>query len=324
MDSLIKIIKIIEIIKSFKEYKTAIFFNGGKDSIVLLDLIKRAFIDISMVPIIYIEKSDEFPEMLEFIESLGLTNIIKTHDMKDTIKALVNDYQITHVFTGIRSTDPYGKKTSLIQKTDSDWPQVLLVNPLIDWTYHDIWIYIFDRDLEYCELYDQGYTSLGQIGNTFKNSLLFDHIKKVYLPAYKLKDGKDERNGRIKYTLPLVLEGEVIHGQKNGKSIGFPTANISINSNTKLDYGVYYGLLDFNGEIKKFVMSYGQNTLYFNSKYTTLELHILDLITEDFYGKILKFEIKGFIRNMENLVTVPELICAINKDIDIAIYNLTI
>lgn len=314
--------KTVDFITTLKEYKTAIFFNGGKDSVVMLDLIKRAYDDNLQIPIIFVEKSDEFPEMLEFIEGLEL-NITKVKDMKESIKELVEKDNITHIFTGIRHNDPYGSKTNMIQKTDKDWPQVYLVNPLINWEYHDIWYYIFDRDLEYCKLYDQGYTSLGQIGNTFKNSLLFDHDNKKYHEAYKLKDGKYERYGRINCTLPLTLEGPVVHGQKNGKKIGFPTANINI-KNVKLDYGVYYGIVDFSEEEKnkKFVMSYGQNTLYWDSSYTTLELHILDLQTEDFYGKTLQFEIKGYIRPMEKLVTVPELVEAINRDIEIARANL--
>ncbi|MCJ7636970.1 MAG: phosphoadenosine phosphosulfate reductase family protein [Nitrososphaeraceae archaeon] len=318
--------KTIDFIKSIKEYKTAIFFNGGKDSVVMMDLIKRAYNNNLDIPIIFVEKPDEFPEMLEFIESLEL-NIIKVKDMKESIRDLMDKDSITHIFTGIRHNDPYGSKTNMIQMTDKDWPQVYLVNPLIKWEYHDIWYYIFDRDLEYCKLYDQGYTSLGQIGNTFKNSLLFNSNHKKYQAAYKLKDGKYERYGRINCTLPLTLEGPVVHGQKNGKKIGFPTANINtkLEKNVKLDYGVYYGIIDFSEEEKekKFVMSYGQNTLYWDSKYTTLELHILDLQTEDFYGKILKFEIKGYIRPMEKLVTVPELVDAINQDIEIARWTLS-
>lgn len=311
----------IDFIKSYKDHKSAFFFNGGKDSIVLLDLIKRSLGCKNLKnPIIFVEKSDEFPEMIEFIESLEL-NITKVNDMKVAIKKLIENNGTTHVFTGIRHNDPYGSKTSMIQKTDKDWPQIYLLNPLLNWDYHDIWYYIFDRDLEYCKLYDQGYTSLGQLGNTFKNSLLFDHQEKKYQAAFKLKDGKNERLGRINGKLPLCLEGKVIHGQKNGKKTGFPTANIDI-GNIGLDFGIYYGIVDFDGKIKKFVMSYGQNTLFFDSIHTSLELHILDFVTDDFYGKTLKFEIKGFIRTMEKLVTADELINAINKDIAIAKYNL--
>ncbi len=314
--------KTVDFIKSYKDNKLAFFFNGGKDSIVLLDLIKKALGEHSEIPIIFVEKSDEFPEMIEFIENLSLKlNITKVDDMKIAIEKLIENNGITHIFTGIRHNDPYGSKTDMIQKTDKDWPQVYLLNPILNWDYYDIWYYIFDQDLEYCKLYDQGYTSLGQLGNTFKNSLLFDHQEKKYQAAYKLKDGKDERLGRINKKLPLFLEGTVIHGQKNGKKLGFPTANMDI-GNIGLDFGIYYGLVEFDGEIKKFVMSYGQNTLFFDSKHTSLELHILDLITNDFYGKTLKFEIKGFIRNMEKLVTAKELIDAINKDINIARYNL--
>ena len=312
--------KTIEYINLFKENKCALFFNGGKDSVVLLNLVKKVFCTLDNIFIAYIEKDDEFPEIKQFIQNLNI-KILKFNDMKNAIGELVEQYQITHAFTGIRLSDPYGPKTSLLQKTDPDWPQIMLINPLINWTYHDIWLYIFDDDLEYCKLYDQGYTSLGYCNNTFKNNLLFDHSKKQYLEAYKLKDGKYERNGRINCKLPIILEGTVVHGHKNGKSLGFPTANIAIHD-PPLDLGVYYGILDFNGQTKKFVMSNGKNTLFWDSKQHTLEIHILDLVVDDFYGKVLKFEVLGFIRKMEKIFTKAELIDLINKDIDIAYYNI--
>lgn len=58
-------------------------------------------------------------------------------------------------------------------------------------------------DLPYCKLYDEGYTSLGEMDNTIKNP----HLRVVktndageeiesYLPAFALKDEEDERESR--------------------------------------------------------------------------------------------------------------------------------
>ena len=39
-----------------------------------------------------------------------------------------------------------------------------IVNPLIDWTDEDVWRFIKQNDLPYCDLYNKGYTRLGCIG----------------------------------------------------------------------------------------------------------------------------------------------------------------
>jgi phosphoadenosine phosphosulfate reductase len=37
----------------------------------------------------------------------------------------------------------------------------ILLSPIIDWTNSDVWNFIRNHKLEYCELYDQGYTRIG-------------------------------------------------------------------------------------------------------------------------------------------------------------------
>lgn len=83
--------------------------------------------------------------------------------------------------------------------TDHDWPQLMRVNPLLDWHYSDIWDYLLYLKVPYCSLYDMGYTSLGGVTNTIRNPYLILNNKDgtaVYLPAHKLLDASKERSGR--------------------------------------------------------------------------------------------------------------------------------
>ncbi|KXN85615.1 FAD synthase [Leucoagaricus sp. SymC.cos] len=80
--------------------------------------------------------------------------------------------QITATLIGTRRTDPHGAKLSHRNMTDPDWPQFERVNPIINWSYGDVWAFLRHLNVPYCSLYDQGYTSLGSTYNTFPNPAL--------------------------------------------------------------------------------------------------------------------------------------------------------
>ncbi|GLG99510.1 Molybdopterin-binding protein [Gryllus bimaculatus] len=83
--------------------------------------------------------------------------------------------------------------------TDADWPQVMRVSPILDWSYQDIWMFLRELNVPYCCLYDQGYSSIGSYHNTAPNPRLMykdDNGEIKYHPAYLLKDEKSERSGR--------------------------------------------------------------------------------------------------------------------------------
>ncbi|KAF9523792.1 hypothetical protein CPB83DRAFT_862292 [Crepidotus variabilis] len=114
---------------------------------------------------------------------------------------------ITAILIGTRRGDPHGAKLSHRNPTDAGWPVFERVNPIINWTYTDVWSFLRRLEVPYCSLYDEGYTSLGSTFNTFPNPalLLEPSIESVangapskprYRHAHELQDGSLERCGR--------------------------------------------------------------------------------------------------------------------------------
>lgn len=66
----------------------------------------------------------------------------------------------------------------------------MVVNPIIDWTHHDIWEYIQSEHIPVCNLYDMGYTRVGCIGcpmagkSRWKEFADFPAYKAMYIHAF--------------------------------------------------------------------------------------------------------------------------------------------
>ena len=70
------------------------------------------------------------------------------------------------------------------------------VHPVIDWHYAEVWAFLRELGVGYCELYDRGYTSLGGVGDTHPHPGLRLGGDGGYRPAYELVGDEEERLGR--------------------------------------------------------------------------------------------------------------------------------
>ena len=103
------------------------------------------------------------------------------------------------IFVGTRRTDPHGANLSPFDPTDRGWPPFMRIHPVLEWRYGEVWAFLKYFDVEYCGLYDEGYTSLGGVGDTHPNPALSycDALgKEKFRPAFELEEDGHERLGR--------------------------------------------------------------------------------------------------------------------------------
>lgn len=127
-----------------------------------------------------------------------------------------------------------------------------------------------------------------------------------------LKDG-DISEANEMLTIPYNLSGEVMHGRKIGRSIGFPTVNLKYNENFILPMmGVYYTNIRVNNNIYKGITSIGKNPTV-NGENVTVETYILDF-NKDIYGEYIELSFIKKIRDMEKFNNIDELKEQLEKD----------
>jgi riboflavin kinase/FMN adenylyltransferase len=111
---------------------------------------------------------------------------------------------------------------------------------------------------------------------------------------------------------PYSISGKIMHGDKRGSTIGFPTANIKLEPNVLL--GGVYAVSTFIGN-KKYhaVANIGYKPTFNGEKYL-FEAHIFNF-SGNLYGKRLEFNIVSKIRETKKFSGIEELKRNINHDI---------
>ena len=197
-------------------------FSGGKDSIVCLDLVKKAGVkyDVHMNL-----TSVDPPELLKFIRKeypechmhrpeKSMFQLIRKNGMPPTriarfcCRMLKEKYGITRVkITGIRWEESTARKKRFGYEDDTNGYKDFIVNPIIEWASDEIWDYIKTNKLPYPSLYDEGFHRIGCIGcpmgnkQRYKQFERWPQFKKAYYNTFKkvIEDRKQKN-------LPLIYK----------------------------------------------------------------------------------------------------------------------
>lgn len=114
---------------------------------------------------------------------------------------------------------------------------------------------------------------------------------------------------------PYSFIGKVVHGDKRGRTIGFPTANLEIENVAKLvpAMGVYAVEINWNNKIYAGMMNIGIRPTVTSSEERRIEVHIFDF-EGDLYDHTLNVSCIAKIREEKKFNSLEELIAQLNDD----------
>lgn len=116
---------------------------------------------------------------------------------------------------------------------------------------------------------------------------------------------------------PFTIKGKVVHGDKIGRILGFPTANIEISHPHKLipASGVYAVKIKLENKFYKGALSIGYRETVFDNSTLTIEVFILDF-EGDLYNKELDMIFVDYIRPQIKYENWDLLKIQIEKDVE--------
>jgi len=195
-------------------------FSGGKDSQCIYELAKMARVKFDAH---FNLTSVDPPEVIQFTKKYypdvilekppkTMWKIISENTIPPTRKVRYCCKDLKEhggnrriVITGIRRKESYKRSKRRMFETCFKNKMKHFLNPIIDWTTVDVWEFIKKYHLNYCCLYDEGYSRIGCImcPMSGKRSMLRDAERypryyKLYLKAFK--NMLENRIGRSKNT----------------------------------------------------------------------------------------------------------------------------
>lgn len=112
------------------------------------------------------------------------------------------------------------------------------------------------------------------------------------------------------------VEAPVIHGDKRGRVLGYPTANMSLPPETGLALGVHAVRVRIDGTWYAGAANFGRR-VQFGGGPVLLESYVLDF-SGDLYGKTVRVEFCGYLRPEAAFDSVDALVAQMGHDVDAA------
>ncbi|MFO7170765.1 MAG: bifunctional riboflavin kinase/FAD synthetase [Chloroflexota bacterium] len=113
---------------------------------------------------------------------------------------------------------------------------------------------------------------------------------------------------------PFSVRGEVVAGDRRGRTIGFPTANIAVEpGHATPSNGVYVCYATVGGARYGAVTNIGVRPTFDGTK-RTVEAYLLDF-TDEIYGEVLKLEFLQRLRGEQKFDGISALVAQITRDV---------
>ncbi|WP_349359611.1 bifunctional riboflavin kinase/FAD synthetase [Stappia sp.] len=108
------------------------------------------------------------------------------------------------------------------------------------------------------------------------------------------------------------VEAEVRHGDKRGRDLGYPTANLALAPETDLAHGIYAVRVEVDGVWHDGVASHGRRPTFDNGA-PLFEVHLFDF-AGDLYGTTIRVMLAAYIRGEARFDSAEALIAQMDRD----------
>ena len=142
----------------------------------------------------------------------------------------------------------------------------------------------------------------------FSSTLVRAHVAAGHMPEAAAVLGR-----------PHEVSGVVVEGDRRGRSLGFPTANVPVDDAYAVPPdGVYAGRLDIGGEVLPAAISVGTNPT-FDGRDRRVESYVIDRPSDggtlELYDQLVRVEFVRRLRSMDVFDTVDALVAQMHEDV---------